>query len=93
MPLDIYASVTANMAAGMKDEGRTRAKHGYICYAPGCPSNAASYGAGYGATEKEAIENATYWANQAAWIKVVPYNKAPQWACTEAAVRKNGDTF
>ena len=75
--------VTYQMAYYLPGAGRTRANW-YICYAPGCPSNASGGSAGGGATERDALLAATYWANQAPWIRVVPASRAPRWAIDEA---------
>ena len=76
--------VTYQMAYYLHGEGRTRANW-YICYAPDCPSNASHYGAGGGATERDALLNATYWPNQAHCIRVVPASRAPRWAIAESS--------
>lgn len=83
----VYDSATYWQAYYLRGEGRTRARDGYVCYAPGCPSNAASYGAGWGTTEREALLAAKYWANQAPWVRVVPASRAPAYARDEAEVR------
>jgi len=82
----VHDPATYWQAVGLGGEGRTRAGD-YVCYAPGAPSNSASYGPGRGATEREALLAACYWANQAARIRVVPARQAPQWAIDQAADR------
>lgn len=66
-------------------EGRTRASS-YVCYAlRGYPSNKAGSHPGRGATEREALLDACYWAGQSPWVRVVPESRAPQWALEELA--------
>lgn len=72
--------ITYWMAHGLKGPGRTRARGGYICYAPNCPDNLSAYYPGWGPTERDALLNACYWSNQAPLIRVVPLARAPKWA-------------
>jgi len=82
----IHDPVTYWSAYHLGGEGRTRAKRGYVCYAVrGCPTNTAHSHAGVGATEREALLAATYWSNQAGFIRTVPASHAPDWAIEEAA--------
>lgn len=78
--------ITYAMACALPDrEGRKRAASGYVCFVlKGCPLNAASCHAGYGATEWDALMNACYWANQYGWVRVVPLSRAPKWAIEQA---------
>jgi len=80
---DIYDSATYSLAYYLNGEGRQRAGD-YVCYAPGAPPNAARWHAGRGPTERQAALAATYWANQAALVRVVPISRAPRWAIEEA---------
>jgi hypothetical protein len=80
----VHDSATYWQAYHLGGEGRTRAKGGYICYAPGCPGNSANYHPGWGGTEREALLAACYWSNQAACVRVVPVGRAPQWAIEQA---------
>jgi hypothetical protein len=82
----VHDPATYWQAVGLGGEGRTRAGD-YVCYAPGAPSNGSSYGPGRGATERQALLAACYWANHASRIRVVPARQAPQWAIDQAADR------
>lgn len=85
----IHDPATYSMALGLEGEGRSRAQT-YVCYAvQGCPSNAAYYGPGQGSTEKEALLNACYWANQAPYVRVVPISKAPKWVLCQLQEKAN----
>ena len=88
--LDLYTPYTTTLSRSLPDSGRAR--NGYVCYATaGCPSNSASYGPGSGDSPREAAQAATYWANQAPWVRVVPWSRAPCWAIDWAGERSRED--
>jgi len=85
----VHDCATYWMAYSLKGHGRCRA-NAYVCYAlRGCPSNAAGSHPGRGHTEREALLDATYWVNQAPWIRVVPESKAPQSVLEELAANED----
>jgi hypothetical protein len=84
MASNLYSPYTVTLADSLPAAGRARG--GYVCYATaGYPSNAAPSHAGQGDSPREAAAAATYWANQAPWVRVVPASRAPQWAVEEAS--------
>jgi hypothetical protein len=80
------------MAHGLRGEGRMTARNGYVCYVlAGCPTNGAGSHPGAGSTERDALLDACYWSNQAAWIRVVPTSRAPNWALDEIVDRRDDE--
>lgn len=76
----VHDPVTFSMAYYLDGDGRARAEGGYVCYAlVGAPTNSAGSHPGQGPTERAALLDACYWANQAPWIRVVPVKRAPRW--------------
>lgn len=82
----VHDPVTYWRAYHFGGQGRSKARGGYVCYAPGAPSNGMASHPGWGKTEREALLAACYWSNQSPWVRVVPVSKAPRWALEECAM-------